>query len=193
MRITAYTQRFVFNIRYPTNRKYGLLTTIELKDARTFWIKRVQEFEFGAEIRSCTYDTPLPRSSKLLRLRPYLDNDGFLCVGGCLNASNLPTSTRNPVVLPENHNLTTLLIADSHANMLHAGVQLTLARLRTKYWLIGGRRPIAHYIRKCVTCCRQRGATQQQVMGDLPEKRVCPGRPFSCSGVDYAGPLNLRI
>lgn len=30
-------------------------------------------------------------------------------------------------------------------------------------------------------------------MGELPSVRVIPSRPFLHSGVDYAGPINLRV
>ena len=30
-------------------------------------------------------------------------------------------------------------------------------------------------------------------MGELPKARVRPSSPFECSGVDYAGPINLRL
>ncbi|CAK1596495.1 unnamed protein product [Parnassius mnemosyne] len=30
-------------------------------------------------------------------------------------------------------------------------------------------------------------------MGQLPAVRVTPTRPFKCSGVDYAGPIQLRV
>ncbi|KAL6417860.1 hypothetical protein ACFW04_012486 [Cataglyphis niger] len=43
-----------------------------------------------------------------------------------------------------------------------------------------------------LTCARWRGATQQQIMGDLPRLRVTPARPFLQTGVDYAGPIQLR-
>ncbi|KYN43234.1 hypothetical protein ALC56_02419 [Trachymyrmex septentrionalis] len=43
-----------------------------------------------------------------------------------------------------------------------------------------------------VRCMRWREATPQEVMGDLPESRVTPSRPFQHSRVDYARPVLLR-
>ncbi|XP_071052898.1 uncharacterized protein [Onthophagus taurus] len=41
-------------------------------------------------------------------------------------------------------------------------------------------------------CEKQRAITSQQLMGQLPPPRVTPSRPFLHSGVDYAGPFQLR-
>ncbi|KAL6418611.1 hypothetical protein ACFW04_011957 [Cataglyphis niger] len=75
---------------------------------------------------------------------------------------------------------------------MHGGVQLTLGSVRQCYWIPRGRQLVKAIIQRCVTCARWRGATQQQIMGDLPRLRVTPARPFLRTGVDYAGPIQLR-
>ncbi|XP_047541815.1 uncharacterized protein LOC125074530 [Vanessa atalanta] len=37
------------------------------------------------------------------------------------------------------------------------------------------------------------GPSTSQLMGQLPSARVTPNKPFLVSGVDYAGPINIRI
>ncbi|RYE22781.1 MAG: hypothetical protein EOP45_07760 [Sphingobacteriaceae bacterium] len=64
--------------------------------------------------------------------------------------------------------------------------------MRNKYWVICGKQAIRSKINSCVPCFRQRKATQQQLMGDLPDFRVTPGRPFQKTAVDYAGPVFLK-
>ncbi|XP_015189698.1 PREDICTED: uncharacterized protein LOC107073524 [Polistes dominula] len=48
------------------------------------------------------------------------------------------------------------------------------------------------YVLRCVVCARYRGIRAQQLMGQLPLARVTPSRPFSHTGIDYAGPLTLK-
>jgi len=55
-----------------------------------------------------------------------------------------------------------------------------------------GRALVKAVLHRCTTCVRRRAATPQQLMGDLPSRRVTPARPFLNTGVDYAGPLMLR-
>ncbi|XP_070169436.1 uncharacterized protein [Polyergus mexicanus] len=45
--------------------------------------------------------------------------------------------------------------------------------------------------RSCVKCVRERARTSQQLMGNLPQPRVTPSAPFSHTGVDYVGPMNI--
>lgn len=48
------------------------------------------------------------------------------------------------------------------------------------------------HILRCVPCARQRGIRAQQLMGQLPPARVTPSRPFTHTGVSYAGPLIIK-
>ena len=75
---------------------------------------------------------------------------------------------------------------------LHGGTQLTLGKIRQEYWIIGGRAPVRSHIVHCVTCARQRAEQARQLMGQLPVARVTPSRPFTHSGVDYAGPISVK-
>lgn len=49
------------------------------------------------------------------------------------------------------------------------------------------------FVHKCVTCIRYTTQTSQQLMGQLPIPRVTANRPVHKSGVDYAGPINVRL
>ncbi|UYV75610.1 hypothetical protein LAZ67_13000736, partial [Cordylochernes scorpioides] len=80
-----------------------------------------------------------------------------------------------------------------HMRTLHGSVHLMLSTLRQKYWMLRAKDQVKRCIRECVTCCRYNRVTQGQLMSDLPKERLTPGKPFSISGVDYAGPVNLRL
>ncbi|XP_072761228.1 uncharacterized protein [Anoplolepis gracilipes] len=67
-----------------------------------------------------------------------------------------------------------------------------LVAIRNKYWIVGGRTPVRSFILKCVRCARYRQKRAQQIIGQLPPERVTPSRPFLNSGIDYAGPFNLK-
>ena len=64
--------------------------------------------------------------------------------------------------------------------------------LRTKYWLIDAKNQTKLVVRKCVVCVRHAAQTRAQLMGQLPSARVTPIRAFYRSGVDYAGPIQIR-
>lgn len=66
-----------------------------------------------------------------------------------------------------------------------------LSVLRSKYWVIGGRQPVKGFLNRCVECTRHRGTAANQLMGQLPKRRVTPSRAFLHTGVDYAGPFSI--
>ncbi|XP_074105832.1 uncharacterized protein LOC141531748 [Cotesia typhae] len=75
---------------------------------------------------------------------------------------------------------------------MHGGTQLTLAYTRQRYWIIGGRQPVRTQILKCLKCARHRGIRAQQLMGQLPARNVTPGSAFAHTGVDCAGPVQIK-
>jgi hypothetical protein len=85
-----------------------------------------------------------------------------------------------------------LIIDACHARTLHGGTQQTLGLLRQRYWVPRGRTAVKARIHRCLPCVRWRAAIPQQLMANLPAPRVTPSRPFSHTGVDYAGPVMLR-
>ncbi|XP_022814033.1 uncharacterized protein LOC111347879 [Spodoptera litura] len=132
-----------------------------------------------------------PKRKKFKSLNLYLDSVNILRVGGRLERSDLARDRKNPILIPSNSHFTNLLIADAHDRNLHGGPQLMLNYLSTKYYIQGAKRLVTAYV-KCVTCLRYTASTKPQLMGQLPPARVTPNRPFKSSGVDFAGPINLR-
>ncbi|KAJ0169299.1 hypothetical protein K1T71_015183 [Dendrolimus kikuchii] len=45
----------------------------------------------------------------------------------------------------------------------------------------------------CITCLRFSQRKKAPLMGQLPEVQVKPDKPFKATGVDYAGPINIRF
>ncbi|CAG7826307.1 unnamed protein product, partial [Allacma fusca] len=64
--------------------------------------------------------------------------------------------------------------------------------IRQRFWIIRGQLPVKRFVQRCVICFRQRAASLTQKMGDLPPQRVNQARAFLKSGVDYAGPIQIR-
>lgn len=168
------------------------LTTEELETAFLHWIRKVQQDSFKNEYYNLSMSRPLHPASKILPLTPFLDNDRILRVGGRLRHAKIHSDQRTPILLPRHHRLTELIILEEHIRNLHAGPQLVLSILSQKFWIIRARDAVRHQIQKCHKCIRYRAKTQTQQMGHLPAARVNPSRPFTSTGVDYAGPFTLR-
>lgn len=122
-----------------------------------------------------------------------MDEHGLLRVGGRLENASLPYQQRHPAILPGTGHLTILIIENAHITALHGGVRLTVAKLRLQYWIVGGKSAVKSRINKCVTCFRFRAAGGTQLMGNLPQPRITVSRPLTHMGVDFAGPISIKI
>ncbi|XP_018364357.1 PREDICTED: uncharacterized protein LOC108762053 [Trachymyrmex cornetzi] len=172
---------------------YGPLTSEELQRAMVILLKIHQMQEFNDEIHALQRGKEIDSHSRLLSLSPVLDQDGLLRVGGRLRNAPLTYNQKHPILLSPHGTLTDLIIRDQHLNHFHMGPQLLLSTLRERYWIIRGKHAIKRVLGKCVLCFRIRLHSPVQKMGDLPACRITPSRAFKHTGVDYAGPFNIKI
>ncbi|XP_003382158.1 putative integrase core domain protein [Trichinella spiralis] len=193
-RITAYCQRFVRNCRLPAEaRQSGALTVAELRMAEGTWVRMAQSEAFSSELQARSRKGRVVATSRLSRLDPFVDEEGFLRVGGRLENAELPSHMKHPVILPGDHALTMGLIKRCHARQLHAGTTHTLAILRQQYWVLKGRTQVKKVIRHCFACRRAMARPIQPKMAALPSSRVVEAAAFAHTGMDFAGPLLIRV
>ena len=126
-------------------------------------------------------------------LHPFCDEQGLLRVGGREQHSMKSYSRRHPIVLHGKHPLTKLLISSEHVRLLHSGPTLLSASLSRYVHIISGRNAVRSVTRKCVKCRRVAARPQHQLVGQLPKERVTPDIVFDKVGLDYAGPLMLKL
>ncbi|UYV75141.1 hypothetical protein LAZ67_12002621 [Cordylochernes scorpioides] len=194
IRKVAWILRFCHNCRYSAERYQSHLTTAELRNAHRRILQSIQFQHFREEIRSLTTLGSVKRTSKIYGLAPFLDDQGILRVGGRLKwAPSMTYEQKHPALLPSSGQVAQMIVQAVHMRTLHGSVHLMLSTLRQKYWMLRAKDQVKRCIRECVTCCRYNRVTQGQLMSDLPKERLTPGKPFSSSGVDYAGPVNLRL
>lgn len=168
------------------------LTSKELAEALITCIKHWQAQEFKEDLIKLKNGEQLNKKSKLTCLSPFLDEFGVLRVGGRLSGAAIDENRKHPIIIPAKTHFTNLLIKEAHARTLHGGPQLMVTHLRSRYWILDVKNQVKFFCRKCVICIRHSSRTTEQLMGQLPASRVTPGRPFRQSGVDYAGPINIR-
>ncbi|XP_033231518.1 uncharacterized protein LOC117182531, partial [Belonocnema kinseyi] len=128
----------------------------------------------------------------LTALAPFLDVEGILRVGGRLSQSDLSYSRKHPILLPQSHMVTNLIIREKHLTLFHAGTQATLNATREFYWIVNGKNAVKNIRRHCVTCCRAKPQTLNYIMGDLPKNRTIFKRAFLQSGIDFCGPFYIK-
>ncbi|XP_041986153.1 uncharacterized protein LOC121738265 [Aricia agestis] len=183
---------WMLRLRPRRQQKPTYLTTSELHAARNIIIKYQQEIDFSDEIKKLKNNQNLSSKSRILSLKPFLDQDGMLRVGGRITKANISWERKHPLIIAHSGHLTNLLIDQAHKKTFHGGARLTLAYLRQDYWIIGGNRATKKQIRLCITCRRHKPERPIQIMGDLPESRSNPSRPFLNTGVDFTGFVNVK-
>ncbi|CAL8126482.1 unnamed protein product [Orchesella dallaii] len=189
----AWLQRYILYLKDARACSRGPLAPSERKGALHTIIRLIQKSVFYMELRSLERKTAIPTTSKLSSLRPFIDEEGILRVGGRLQNAPIQASSKHPIILPGRHFFTVLLIERYHHTCLHGGFSLVLSLLRRKYWIINGRDVVRFTLRKCVTCKCAQPTAEQQLMGNLPAARVTPNRPFLHCGVDFAGPFFVSM
>ncbi|CAK1583774.1 unnamed protein product [Parnassius mnemosyne] len=189
LRVVAYCRRFLKKKKDIS----AYLKTEEIKEALHIMIKKAQIKEFNEEIETLKKGNFIQKKSKLISFNPFLDDKGILRIGGRIYHATVNRDTKHPALIPHDSYLAGVLVREAHIRTLHGGPQVMINYLRSKYWILRDKSLVKNHFRKCVTCIRFSAQNQTQLMGQLPPSRVRPSRAFSCSGVDYAGPINIRV
>ncbi|XP_043237658.1 uncharacterized protein LOC122389569 isoform X1 [Amphibalanus amphitrite] len=168
------------------------LTPADLEDAERIVVKHVQKTHFQQELADLGAGREVRCASRLARLSPFVD-DGLIRMRGRLTNSNLDWTTKHPLILPDKDKIVDLIITDLHERVGHEGRMHVLSELRTKFWVIKGNSAVRRCLHRCVKCRRRHRPVEGQKMADLPRDRVEEtSHPFSCTGVDYFGPLYAK-
>ena len=162
------------------------------QDSTHFLLKNAQRESYPEEIQCLQNNKPLSNSSYIRALRPFLDDNGLIRVGGRLERAQVPYEEKHPILLPGRHHMSLLLARHFHEKVFHQGRQFTEGSIRAAgYWFTGCRRLVSSLISQCVKCRKLRVNYCCQKMADLPADRLEPGPPFSNVGVDAFGPWQI--
>lgn len=185
---TAFVTKFVSKSKSKAPKKVEHPNAQDLRIALQNWIRYIQVSVFQDEVERCKSGDELLSRSKLKKLRPFIDGNGLLRVGGRLSKSELPFKAKHPIILPKNNYLTKLIIEQAHKYTLHGGPTL-MSTFMSNYWIFGRTDQIKKVIGSCLVCFPHRCKPTQQLMADLPVNRVIQHRAFLHTGVDFSGPF----
>lgn len=189
-RIISYLLRFWHNLT-SKNKYTGNLSTHEIQEA-TFTICRlVQQSEFILDINNIKRGKQC--SLRLQSLSPFVDDKGLIRVGGRLENASLNEDAKHPILLPKTHFVTNLIVDYYHLKYLHAGPQLLQSLISKQYWILSARSLIRSRIHKCIQCFRAKPPIVFPKMANLPEARTNPAPCFQKTGLDYAGPMDVKV
>ena len=171
LRILSWIRRFLTNCKKQQVR--GPLTSSEIENQREFLIKEEQHRYSKCE--------KFELSQQRLNLK-LSQEDLYMCYGRI--------QREYPTFVPRESKLVEKLVEEAHIQTIHGGVTLTMAKVRSKYWVPTLRQLVRRVLRQCCGFkkfhAKSYPVTQK---GLLPADRTNLDLPFKIIGTDYAGPF----
>ncbi|CAB3983333.1 RNA-directed DNA polymerase from transposon X-element, partial [Paramuricea clavata] len=125
-----------------SNRKYIPVSVEEMELAEQYIVKLVQKQAFSKELSSLKQEKEdqnhsrserkkrvVSKSSTLLRLDPFIDENGLIRVGGRIRSASIDDKAKHPIVLPKKEYLSELVVRQLHEGVEHQGRGITMNEL----------------------------------------------------------------
>ncbi|XP_062699205.1 uncharacterized protein LOC134284407, partial [Aedes albopictus] len=138
--VIAFVHRFTTNCRLKAKKQTtttGPLTMQELYHAEGLLFRQAQRDDYADEVlllnKACSesQSNPLPKTSRLFKLSPWMDDRGVMRMRSRLTACQYITDeTKKPVILPSHHPVTTLLITHYHKKFNHQNHEAIINEIR---------------------------------------------------------------
>jgi hypothetical protein len=174
----------------------GIPNLSDIHDAEITLVREIQATHFSEEIDlllKLNVRDPDARpelrkqNSTLLAMDPFVDESGVLRTGGRLELSTtISLESKCPMILQSHDVVVESLVHKEHRLQLH-----TLATLRNKFFIVGGRTTVRRVNSKCVTCQKAFKKTKDQKMAPLPADCLDVCVPFKATGMDVFGPFSV--
>ncbi|XP_055621977.1 uncharacterized protein LOC129765589 [Toxorhynchites rutilus septentrionalis] len=183
--------------------KKEILSQQELQSAENLLWKIVQLDAYTDEITILQKNERLPidehqtvdKSSALFKLTSTLDDQGILRVDGRIGALQVASADQKcPIILPRHHRVTFLVVDSYHRKYLHANSETVVNEVRQCFYVPRLRVLVKTVVNRCLWCKIQKARPSVPRMAPLPAARLSPFiRPFSYVGLDYFGPIAVKV
>ncbi|XP_055605098.1 uncharacterized protein LOC129753322 [Uranotaenia lowii] len=199
--LDRYLNGFPIRARLPRGHFPGPQEELLAAENALFRMVQMQAFPEEVALLKANQDLPtkcqatIPKSSKLYKLTPYLDERGVLRIDGRVGAAkNVSTGAKFPVILDKDHPVTELIVHYYHQKYLHANFETVVNELRQHFHISQIRPTVKRVIRKCQWCKIYKSKPKIPKMAPLPEARLASYvRPFSFVGLDLFGPVLVKV
>ena len=166
----------------------GKLSEEELKESEFMWLRNRKRVVFLPEIEKLCDTGQMNQKSRIVKLNQHFDQTKKPLV-----VPQISEEAKHQIIIPHNKPVIEKLIIHLHIKACHARPETTLAFLRQCFWLTQERRKVKRVLGKCVTCKRWLTRPVKQKMEPLPAKGVQMAPPFTNIGLEFTGPLFLKV
>ena len=146
----------------------------------------VQKETFLQELKDLKAGRQVKASSNIVKLKPVIMDDGVLQVGGRISRAPIAPDAMNPMILPKNHYVTTILIRYVQREKWTLWSRASIDPSPRAFWMVKGRAAAKEVIGRCISCTKRMAPRMTQEMAELLKIRLTPYEPpFTYSGVNY--------
>ncbi|XP_075150700.1 uncharacterized protein LOC142224800 [Haematobia irritans] len=196
LRVISYMFRFYNNClsrrRSTIKMSNPFLTHKEVAFVKSRLIILSQKKFYPDEYSNLLESKPINDKSQLKRLNPFLSHENTMRVNGRLADSSLPYNERFPIILSGNSRFSHLYLLNLHQLLAHADCTLMCRMVQTEFYISRLKPRVKAIIHKCRTCVIFKQKSCSQIMAPLPSVRCELSPPFNITGVDFAGPFELK-
>ena len=151
----------------------------------------IREARLAMEVVSAVELIPLVRK-QLTTLVPELSKGRWVTRGRLRKNIKPILGTKELVILMPKQRLAVLIMIDAH-NKCHERGAGTLAKSRSRAWIVRGRKLAAKVASSCVYCRKRDAELLKQRMGQLPiERAAIYSSPFAGVCLDLMGPVLVK-
>ena len=162
--------------------------------AEAICFKMSQVSSFHVEINAIKKNSLISKTSRIINLNVYIDELGILRANSRITNLAENDSLKRPIILDAKDTIAQLLIKHYHERYYHANHESVLNEIKQKFWVVGLRNALRSISAKCLICKIQRARPCNPKMAALPPARLAyQSRPFSHCGMDYFGPMLVKI
>ncbi len=189
------TYRIVGRLLKQMTIKYDDLSELDL--ALILLIREVQRIHFSDQISSVDEkgNISFDKQSTLQNFGAHVDQYGLVRLRTRLEQTvNFSYEEVHPIILPPHCHFSRLVIANTHHQLFHPGVDRTCSSIRERFYIINQRRMVKHFVNKCVICRRKRHLPTSIRHGPVPSFRYDVfSPPFANTGIDLFGPVKVPM
>lgn len=135
------------------------------------------------------------KSSTIYKKYPFVDEFGVLRSRDHIDAAPYaPVESKFPIILPNQHLITFLIVDSYHRRFRHANRETIFNEIRQRYDIAALRRLLTKVERACMFFRIAKAAPRPPIMAPLPKIRLTAFiQPFTYTGLDYFGPILIKL
>ncbi|XP_014217295.1 uncharacterized protein LOC106645853 [Copidosoma floridanum] len=157
-------------------------------------LRAAQGDSFARERHALAKGQKISAGSKLIPFLPFLDDRGLIRIKGRVTCVAGAEFNHTPIVLDGKHNTVRAIVRKLYYRWQHGYHETVVNELLQRYVVFGARPALRAVCNQCLICKMRRGRPQPPLMAALPEGRLAyRQRPFTHCGVDYFGPMLVKI